>query len=262
MDQRRGTERNGAGVRIPDRSDSPAFYDPEHPDNLPPTYGDEYTHDDNEDDEMTDYQAERQERRERLAAMVDAVLVFLPEWNREPLDSDPSWGRCRLEAPDGFRLEAVFSTPPGYIVFDVAAWPRYINETGNPHTVTPNDLREVGPVTKARLDRAPEAIAKQVQRKVIEPGRLLYAKLKERADSNQAHCDRNKAASVALGEALGDPRDPKRLNNYFSARNIPGNGVYIEFRGASDVLMRGIPVEDAIVMLAALREYRTAKLLA
>lgn len=143
----------------------------------------------------------------------------------------------------------------------VAHWPSYTDTDGRKQTIYPSRYSMTGPETFAAHGRPAKAVAGQIVRNVIEPARPIWDKLQAAANDAQAYANESRDGFLRLAENLGS--DTQRYLDghgaYLYVRNIPGDSFRIEYRSPGDVLLSGLPVDDVIVMLNALREHRANK---
>jgi len=221
---------------------------------------------------MNEYQQKRQEANRANGKLIEAILPHLPAgWTlAQQLDCDGmGLDRWTLSNEAGDRQLVAMANHYGHagrFEFRACHWPSYTDEKGNEKTVFPSEVpatatqegyspRGVTPSTTAAIDREPEAVAKQVIRKIFASYDDLYTRCEERAASSQKFHDDTAAALKQLGKATGDPL--KRGSNYrcFYIKDLPGDPVRLEFVSTGDVRF-GLSTEEAIDVIALLRQRR------
>lgn len=208
---------------------------------------------------MNDYQTRKMAEYNDLSAEVSAIAEHL---NGAVMPSDLDDGEIpwfiRVSLKDSPLCLYIRKGHDRKLEISLSDWPSYTDKDGRKQTVYPSRFNLVSPETRAASGRDPKAIANQIRRKVIEPAMPVWERLQSAANDYHAYATKTKDGFLRLAESLGS--DTSRYLDghgaYLYVRNIPGDSFRVEYRSPGDVLLSGLPVDDVIIMLDALRDHR------
>lgn len=207
---------------------------------------------------MNDYQLRQREQNQRLTAEILAICEHMPgNWTIEQPRTD--------EADENYKTPRIMRDDTGKAIyfhvlwndkdrieFSPADYPEYMDRGGKVTKVTCRDLwspSETEPRTKANRNRPAQAIAKQLQTKILKPWEPIRARLQEKADSNQAYNDRKNTALENLAKACGIELRPDQTTLY---AHIGADHKRIEFRSDTSVIL-DVTAAEAVQIIELLR---------
>lgn len=202
---------------------------------------------------MNDYMQKEWAARRDLRALLIVIAAEIPgRWSVDPMEEKdgeypPRWLTLRdLDDDDGFTLSAALSEK-GRLVVSTGRGPWFHDFDGTKQYVH----RSGAPAATFDIKRSPIAVGRQIQTRVIEPGREIWRELCESAAQSQKWVNDTLAALNALIEATGAQCHRKGTNCTFYARNLPGEPM-IEFRGVTDVKV-SMTAADLLALLPVWR---------
>jgi len=150
--------------------------------------------------------------------------------------------------------------------FSASAWPTHTDKAGKECRVIPHDLgsewqgsefkeREPTPTTTAARSRTPEAIARQIENKLIPEYKRVYKILEEVAESRQAYANKEADIITRLFKATQEER-LEGSKPYF-VRNIGGDTLTIDYRSPGSILI-DLSADDMVAVIEFLRQKRKA----
>jgi hypothetical protein len=211
---------------------------------------------------LNEYQKRDAEARAVARAELEKIAAALGEgWT---LKDDPENACTRYHyMTNGQGRELLAEIPwnnPERFEFRPSSWPNYRNAEQRRVTVDPSSLypREERPSCTAARSRAPEAIARDVGRKVLPEYERLYQLCEDKAEQYQRGSNREGEAIAQLFKATRETRNPERPEEKPRfVREIEGPTLYLEYRSEGSVKLDLSAVEAAAVV-EFLRERRAS----
>ena len=212
---------------------------------------------------MNEYQKRNAEERNALRKELEPIVAAMGEgWTLTP-DTERD-----ITSSNGFSIEGptiniwtrLDWNKHDRLRFHACGWPTYETADGKTAKITPRDNwrnkeRCTTPETTAARSRAPEAIAKQVIKKVIEPALTIYAELQDATKERQSFQNTEKNGIEALFKATREKRlNPEQKPRY--VEDIKGSNLYLDFQSAGNVQLCSNAWEMAEI-IEFVREKRT-----
>ncbi|KPL28988.1 MAG: hypothetical protein AMJ72_00055 [Acidithiobacillales bacterium SM1_46] len=212
---------------------------------------------------MNDYQKERAEERaymrEQLAPVAEAL------GNGWQLDPDPeeqdAWSRWHYFSNGQGRqivAEVVWNKPDRF-EFRALGWPTYADPDGRTMTVDPSTMwnpKESRPVISCARSRTPEAIARDIERRLLPEYERLYTRAEEIAADRQKSSDGEAELIDLLWKATRDTHNEHRqADRPYFVREIEGGPLTIEYRSPGSVKI-DLSAREMAAVIEFLRDYR------
>ena len=221
-------------------------------------------------DNLNEYQKRDELAASVLAEQLTQIASHMDGWHLIPRDrtTEEHIPMFRyLSNEDGSRQIFCESNRYGCVGkfrFSAMVWPSYTENEGD-HlrtcTSTPSDLwnpKENAPETTATHGRKFEAIAKQIESKIIPEYERLYILCQIRATAAQKHSDEVQDCKHRLAEATGqDIAHHGGRSSIFYIRDLPGETVGVEYRSPGDCRV-SLSTGEMIEVVALIRKLRAA----
>lgn len=211
---------------------------------------------------MNEYQARDAAERAVARSECEAIAEALGEdWHVLPDPPDLGYSRWHyLSDGNGRELVAeVLWNRTDRFEFHPAAWPSYTDKDGRKQTVTPSDCwtpSEIVPKCTAARTRAPLAIAREIERKILPEYDRLRARCADIAANSQKHNDKEAELISLLFKATREQRNPEKPEQKPRfVREIDGPTLAIEYRSGGSVKI-DIGTEEMAAVIEFLRERR------
>lgn len=214
---------------------------------------------------MNEYQKRDAEARAVARAELAEIAAALGEgWHVEP-DPDNACTRYHyLTQGSGASCRQLLAeipwNKPERFEFRPSHWPSYRNAEQRRVTVDPSSIypREQRPTCSVARSRTPEAIARDVGRKVLPEYERLFQVCEDKAAEYQRGSNREGEAIEQLFKATRETRNPERPETKPRfVREIEGPTLYLEYRSEGSVKLDLSAVEAAAVV-EFLRERRAS----
>lgn len=200
---------------------------------------------------MNDYQTRDAEAKAIARAELTLIAEALGEGWR--LTDDNPGHPCRyFTLTNGQGRELLAEIPwnkTERFEFRPCEWPSYRNTEGRPVTIDPAGLypRQQRPSCSVARSRAPEAIARDIGRKVLPEYERLYQMCEDRAAGYQRSSDTEAEAIAQLFKATREDITRQEQKPRF-VREIEGPTIYLEYRSRGSVKLDLSAEETAAVI--------------
>ena len=198
----------------------------------------------------------RESSEARLAELAPKVAKALGDgWRREH-NKNPDVTHCIALVHGDERVDLHVAYPYGRVAISGG-----ISHLRDARGETPHYRSEDNPKITASLDKTPEQIARDIERRVLLGYRALLAEVLNRVAESNAHLSATAATAAKVAKAIGldEPGDSGLVDFYRSAA-FPENSSSAKCSGDSVTLnLLDLTVDEACAVLSELKTRRARR---